>query len=692
MNRSLLKLVKSWQKAIVADLSAQYPHLSAAQHDWITQSVIISVLTADLCETQTILPVGSLRSLMETRSISEQLSQLWYKLPDVGLHWQQGLTIAPVSDACLRHLIRSLSLKDVAVSIVNLGQVYECLLTNTRKASGSYYTPSAIVAYILQNTLIRQLTETSVPLKLLDPACGGGVFLLSAYQLLLDWYLKKYLQCSTIWSQPIQQNDSGEWCLTLEERSRILHDHIYGIDIDPNAVAITKLGLELQRLAGTLTRSPSNLSQNIICDNTLFRQVHEACFDVVVGNPPYLDSEWMTTHLPDWRSYCVAQYQTAIGNWDLFCVFIEKALMLCKPGGFTSLVVPNKLAAADYAAAARSLLTQKATLLALRDYSKTSAFSASVYPLVYVAQKKQSDTRSNIQINAQSDAQFDAQFDAQLDTSLDANYQTVWYERMSHLEQVEAAYPLKVPAAAASQSPWLLTQHPQQVELISRLSQFPQLASIAQITGAATVAEAYAMQPWIQDSALTDGIPLVNSGTIDRYRLLWGEKPMRYLGQSYRYPIIPIAAIEQLPPQRYQQATQPKIIVAGMTRSLECALDAAGKIWAGKSTTLIRAIDPALDLRYLLGILNSRLIQVYFASHFAGNQLQGGYLRVGAPQLRKLPVPEDLNLCRANRLIELVDQQLRLDRPNAAIDAAIDQLVYQLYGLTEPEIETVQRS
>jgi hypothetical protein len=67
------------------------------------------------------------------------------------------------------------------------------------------------------------------------------------------------------------------------------------------------------------------------------------------------------------------RFTAAAGNWDLFCVFIEKALALCKQGGLSSLIVPNKLASADYAGAVRSLLTKDNTLLSLRDYSAVKA-------------------------------------------------------------------------------------------------------------------------------------------------------------------------------------------------------------------------------------------------------------------------------------------------------------------------------
>ena len=98
-------------------------------------------------------------------------------------------------------------------------------------------------------------------------------------------------------------------------------------------------------------------------------------FDIVLGNPPYIDSETMTHRLCQaCASYCNARYRTATGNWDLFCIFIEKGLDLCKSGGLVSMIVPNKLASAHYATQTRALLAGENQLQAITDYSKCRRF------------------------------------------------------------------------------------------------------------------------------------------------------------------------------------------------------------------------------------------------------------------------------------------------------------------------------
>ncbi len=155
-----------------------------------------------------------------------------------------------------------------------------------RKAGGVYYTPTYIVRYIVQQTVGKLLEDCTLrqatKLKVLDPACGSGSFLIGAYQRLLDWYLDQYVTAGPERHRRIlYQGPSGHWRLTTEERKRILLTHIYGVDIDPQAVEVTKLSLVLKVLEGenqqTLMtqlrlfqeRALPDLGQNIKCGNSL---------------------------------------------------------------------------------------------------------------------------------------------------------------------------------------------------------------------------------------------------------------------------------------------------------------------------------------------------------------------------------------------------------------------------------------
>src|SRR6266498_4936583 len=187
-----------------------------------------------------------------------------------------------------------------------LGQVYERFLgkvirltaghqakveekPEVRKAGGVFYTPTFIVENIVQNTVGR-LLEGKTPkevarLKFLDPACGSGTFPLGAFQYLLDWHLKWYLDHEPAkWmtgKNPAIYESKDGYRLTTAKKKEILLNNIYAIDIDPQAVEVTKLSLLLKVLEGesnqTLNtqlrlfqeRALPDLDRNIKCGNSL---------------------------------------------------------------------------------------------------------------------------------------------------------------------------------------------------------------------------------------------------------------------------------------------------------------------------------------------------------------------------------------------------------------------------------------
>jgi hypothetical protein len=599
-----------------------------------------------------------------------------------------------------------------------------------RKAGGVYYTPAYIVHYIVGETigkLIKGRTpEEIAELRFADIACGSGSFLLGMYDELLRHHTA-YFNAPKNRRQALRagcvENADGTLRLSLNQRKDILLNNIYGVDLDAQAVEVAQLSLFLKLLEDETTRRAKgfqlqfretmlpSLDKNVLHGNSLigrdvsnelidteeerklfpldFEQafpevMRRGGFDVITGNPPYIDSEWMTVHWPHARRYCARRYKAARGNWDIFCVFVERTLELCRDGGMAGLIVPNKLGSANYAATAREVLTRDNRLLSVRDFSSVPVFPVAVYPIVYMAQKARPDPKGRVR-----------------------------YERMKKLETGEIVlaeeHDLLYERYFSNPQGWSVFGDVQADNPASRLAEkFPPLGSVAKILGAATVAEAYEIKPLIEDNARPGACDLAvaNSGTIDRFELLWGLKPLRYLGESFQHPVITSAAA--LPRTRLQQARQSKIIIAGMTRVMECAADFEGKFLAGKSTTIVIS---ALNLHYLLGLLNSKLVSFYYASTYGGNRLQGGYLRVGPPQIKTIPIRTVDFSVQAERgrhdlLVKLVEQMLdskrrlqqsRTDRDRnfyenrcAALERRIDQLVYELYGLTPEEIALVE--
>ena len=251
-----------------------------------------------------------------------------------------------------------------------------------RKEQGIYYTPTYIVDYIVKNTLGELLKtkklEDLPKIKVLDPACGSGSFLIKAFQELDKAYKKK----------------SG--FDTVFKKNQILKDNIFGVDLDPQAVEISQLNL-LLRAAEKRMRLPM-LQGNIKCGNSLIEDsevekdrafkwkekfpdvLKEGGFDVIIGNPPYVRQEEL---LPI-KKHLQANYEVYHSMADLFVYFFERELKLLKEGGYFGMIVSNKWLKAGYGASLRKFLG-KYWIEQFIDFGDLKVFQdATTYPCIII--------------------------------------------------------------------------------------------------------------------------------------------------------------------------------------------------------------------------------------------------------------------------------------------------------------------
>ena len=245
------------------------------------------------------------------------------------------------------------------------------------------------------------------------------------------------------------------------------------------------------------------------------------------------------------------------------------------------------------------------------------------------------------------------------------------------------------------------------IDRITKSSQ--RLKEICDIHGAATVNEAYELKKIVKnlkDEDKDEYFKFINTGTIDRYTSLWDHQKTQYIKASYLRPVVIKKKLRELLPNRYLDSTKSKLIVAGMTKKMECFFDERGEYLAGKSTTIIE--NNKLDLKFILALLNSKLLTFIFKNIFESLSLQGGYLRIGAPQIKELPVIM-ANKNEMSVIIKLTDKIFILNKKFQTIDPIlykeeyeekkkeiektdreIDQKVYELYGLMAEEIKIVE--
>jgi hypothetical protein len=160
--------------------------------------------------------------------------------------------------------------------------------------------------------------------------------------------------------------------------------------------------------------------------------------------------------------------------------------------------------------------------------------------------------------------------------------------------------------------------------------------------------------------------------------------------RTFARPVLPMNA-DALSENKRSLFANPKIVIAGMSRRLEAAFDGDGVALGVQVYAVANFQD---DARFLLGVLNSKLMSFLLRTRFQAKRLAGGYLAINKSQLAKLPIrfvdeADRQAVSLRDRIIDIVDG---IERPTAESDDEIDRLVYQLYALTADEVETVQRN
>ena len=268
-----------------------------------------------------------------------------------------------------------------------------------RKTGGIFYTPDHIVRYIVDRTLGGYLREHEANLshqdylavlrgvRVLDPACGAGVFLVHVF----DFLLAEYQRVGAALNDRVP---AGEYA------RRILRDNIYGVDLNAESVAITKQILWLK--SGISNQEPAALDGTIKCGNSLvedpavagryaFRWPEQfpgimgaGGFDVIVGNPPYVNAR--TIPETD-KTYLRQHYPQLHGAFDLYVAFLLRGQQLVKEHGRYGWIVPNKFLVADYARRARDFLSEDSGTEVV-DVSTLGVFSrVGVYPVILLGRR-----------------------------------------------------------------------------------------------------------------------------------------------------------------------------------------------------------------------------------------------------------------------------------------------------------------
>lgn len=261
-----------------------------------------------------------------------------------------------------------------------------------RKQLGTHYTPDSIVDYIVRHTLNTMLesAECLQDIKILDPACGSGLFLLKAYDVLAEKWRTTF-------------GDFGQ-----NEAKNIICNSLFGIDIDERAVTTTKQHL-LEK--ASLPKSELHLlNHNIVVGDALTLKLPskqfefddhnteglvgsnhfaEHSFHCIVGNPPYIRIQ-NTSQVK--REYYTSTYVTASGRFDIATLFLELSEYLLREQGRLGFIVSNKILSTLGAKKLRAFLLSHFSIEEIIDLSDTKLFEAAVLPMIFIASRSRDNS------------------------------------------------------------------------------------------------------------------------------------------------------------------------------------------------------------------------------------------------------------------------------------------------------------
>lgn len=385
-------------------------------------------------------------------------------------------------------------------------------------------------------------------------------------------------------------------------------------------------------------------------------------FDLVIGNPPYIDSETMVNlGLENLRSYLVSSLNFTRGNWDIYIAFFEVGFNLLSKSGVITYISPDKWISKPFGYQLRKNLLPN--YLIITESGRDVFESANVDSIItFIGMAKSSELSV--------------------------------YKFMDEKVQKLADIPKQMITEPFTFD-WLFSDH---IKFLTSIERFTStLSEIGTCDSACATSDAYKLKEFIIDISgeafnPEEHLKIINTGTIDRYISKWGRREMTYLRDKYMFPAVKKSSFLKAFTKTYGvKSLKEKLIVKGLTL-LDVCYDTDGEVIPGKSTLIVTSPNEQ-NLKFILGLLNSKLPIFYIKEKYRGSSYNQG-INFNKGMINNFPIPE-IDDKQKHEIVKIVNEIIKIkkndpDAETIRLEQQIDQIVYKLYGLAEEEVAIVE--
>ncbi len=589
----------------------------------------------------------------------------------------------------------------------------------SRKSSGTEFTPLSIVQFMFDS--MEYQGDTIKSKRLLEPACGSGIYLSEAIKRLLS-------------TNKMSLNEIFEVIVNRQA--------ITGFDINPINVFSTKLILTLEVIDYLNSIDEIDLVEllnklPIYCRNAL--QLDDGNFDFVIGNPPYIRLQNLSL---EERDYIKSNFESATGRFDTYVCFIEKSIKMLKPRGKLSLITSNKYFTTNYGKGIRGYIAGNFELELILDMHDTKFFEASVLPAIITGHRKDKPSNKLIayfhikQDNANNKIYKEENiFDVILSTRMSNEYQKDYYKINNGRFDMLVEFVHSNEQLPKNGKQWNFgSQEDIEIKAYIENQNVELLGSIAEVcVGIKTTADDVFVKPMTHEFVVRKDFeneviyPLIQSQNVERWKIQWStennkdryilyphedinskmvatdldkypnvkkyiyDNEMRLKQRTYLMESNTRKWYECWVPQHLSKFKQPKIVTSDIVSSNSFALDLEGRLCQG-NTFFINLRKEFLNeiqyqqtdyLNFLLGILNSEVMEFYQKS-ISGSLYSKKY-RYTTSNLNRWVIPKitEENRVLADRIIRIVEALNENHSNHTNYEDELNNIVYDLYNIDE---------